>query len=130
MCIRDKSYKRILTLILAGAVTILPVFAFGAGFIVQDGHPCAEIIIAEEPPRTTRLAAQELQAYVEKITGATLPITNAPASDVPVKIYIGRSTHTDQLGLSNEDLNLRRVDWRLALPLCSMPFALRKNIKL
>ena len=33
----------------------------------------AAIVVAESPPRTVRLAAQELQNYVQKITGAHLP---------------------------------------------------------
>ena len=75
-------------------------------FLVRDGHPKAEIITTEDPPRTTRLAAYELQTYVEKITGAILPITNAPGGDMPVQIYVGRSAHTDRLGLSDEGLGV------------------------
>ena len=48
-------------------------------FLVKDGQPHAEIIIAEQAPRTTRLAAQELQLYVEKISGARLPIATEPS---------------------------------------------------
>ena len=61
-------------------------------FIVKDGQPRAEIVIAEESPRTTRLAAAELQTYVEKISGAKLPIATEPSADTPVQIYIGCST--------------------------------------
>jgi len=38
--------------------------ASGEACLVKEGKPLAEIIVAEKPPRTTRLAARELQAYV------------------------------------------------------------------
>ena len=73
-------------------------------FIVKDGRSCAEIIIAKEPPRTTRLAAHELKTYVQKISDATLPIATEPTGKVPVKIYLGRSSHTDRLKVSADGL--------------------------
>lgn len=73
-------------------------------FIVKDGQPRAEIVIAEKPPRTTRLAAQELQLYIRKITGAKLSIVTQPGKDRPVKIYVGRSSHTDRLKVTTKGL--------------------------
>ncbi|MDP6116515.1 MAG: DUF4838 domain-containing protein [Planctomycetota bacterium] len=75
-------------------------------FIVKDGQPRAEIIIAEKAPRATRLAAQELQTYVKKISGAQLSIgTEASATaEVPCKIYIGQSRHTEKLGITARGL--------------------------
>jgi hypothetical protein len=73
-------------------------------FIVKDGHPCSEIVIADEPPRATRLAAQELQTYVEKISGAKLSIITEPSGNVPVRVFVGRSSHTDKLGITDEGL--------------------------
>ena len=78
--------------------------AFGGAHLVRDGKPLAEIVIAEKPPRTTRLAARELQAYVERISGAKLPIATAPSKDVPAKIYVGKSPHTDKLKVFANDL--------------------------
>jgi len=78
--------------------------AVADSFLVQDGKAQAEIIIAENPPRTTRLAAQELQAYVEKISGAKLSISDKPNPIVPVKIYVGQSSHTDKLNVSAKAL--------------------------
>ncbi len=73
-------------------------------FIVKDGQARAQIIIARQPPRTTKLAARELQTYVERISGAKLPIATEPSGDVPVRIYVGRSPHTDKLKVSADDL--------------------------
>lgn len=72
--------------------------------LVKDGHPRAEIIISEKPPRMAKLAAEELQAHVEKITGARLPITTAPSKEVSVQIYVGQSSHTERLKISPEGL--------------------------
>ncbi|MFC1454239.1 DUF4838 domain-containing protein, partial [Verrucomicrobiota bacterium] len=77
----------------------------GKEYIVREGRPKAEIIISRHPPRMVKLAAVELQAYVEKITGARLPITQTPGTALPVKIYVGRSAHTDQLKITDEGLN-------------------------
>ena len=73
-------------------------------FIVEDGQARAQIIIAQEPPRTTRLAARELQTYVEKLSGAKLPIATEPSGDVPVKVYVGRSPYTDRLNVTPDGL--------------------------
>lgn len=73
-------------------------------YIVRDGRPNAEIIIAESPPRMTRLAAAQLREYIRKISGATLAVTNLPDENVRVKIYVGRSDHTDKLGIEPYDV--------------------------
>src|SRR5947209_4205581 len=73
-----------------------------APFLVKDGQVQAEIVIADKPPRMTKLAAQELQTYVEKITGARLLITTSPSKDVPVHIYVGKSEHTNRLKIDDE----------------------------
>jgi tetratricopeptide (TPR) repeat protein len=72
--------------------------------LVEDGQPRAEIIIADSPPRTTRLAAAELQTFLEKISGAKLQIGSVPSDAVQVRIYIGQSSHTEKLGITSEGL--------------------------
>jgi tetratricopeptide (TPR) repeat protein len=73
-------------------------------YLVKDGEARAEIVIAEEPPRSVRLAAHELQTYVEKISGARLPIVTRPSEDAPVQVYVGRSPFTDRLNIRADDL--------------------------
>ncbi len=77
---------------------------FGKTCLVKEGQPMADIVIADKPPRTVKLAAEELQAYVEKISGAKLAITNAPGQSVPAHIYVGRSAYTDKLNITDEGL--------------------------
>jgi hypothetical protein len=72
-------------------------------FLVENGQPRAEIVIAEKPLRTVRLAAQELQNCVEKISGAHLPIVTKPSGQA-VKLFVGRSPHTDALKVTADGL--------------------------
>jgi hypothetical protein len=72
--------------------------------IVEDGEARAGIIIAEDPPRMVKVAAGELQTYIEKISGALLPVVTGPGGTFPVKIYLGQSPFTDSLGVIAEGL--------------------------
>lgn len=85
-------------------VTVLVQTGMAQPMIVADGQPRAQIIITENPSRMTRQAADQLQHYIAKMTGATLPINSQPADDLPVKIYVGQSRFTDQLGIKPDDL--------------------------
>lgn len=92
----------LLVLGVCGCALIEPVL--GKAFVVKDGQPHAEIVIVERPARMAKLAADELQEYVLKISGAKLPITTRPSEGCPVQIYVGRSAHTDRLKLSDKGL--------------------------
>ena len=72
-------------------------------FLVRDGQAGAEIVIAENPLRSVRLAAQELQDGIQKISGAHLPIVTAPGGNA-VHLFVGRSGHTDRLKITAEGL--------------------------
>ena len=63
-------------------------------FLVEDGKAQAAIVIAKDPTRMQKLAAEELQKYVQKISGAELPIGTAPVSELPMSVYVGESEHT------------------------------------
>lgn len=80
-------------------------------FLVEQGQARSEIVIAPKAPRTTRLAAQELQNYIEKISGAKLHILTEPSGKVPVSIFIGRSSHTDKRGIT--DMGLKYGAYRI-----------------
>jgi hypothetical protein len=72
--------------------------------VVQDGQPRAEIVIAEQPTRMQRLAAEELQTNLAKISGAKLTIVTAPSGGNLLPIYVGHSVHTDMLKVTDEGL--------------------------
>ena len=72
--------------------------------IVKDGKANAEIIVAEDPTRMQAFAAEELQHYIKKLTGAEVPVLKEKG-DAEIKIYVGKSKYTDEMGLNNSDLD-------------------------
>ena len=75
--------KRLLAFFLSSSALAQP-------FIVENGQPCAEIVIAEKPSRMQRMAAHEFRTQIEKISGARLPIVTQPSGKA-VKVFIGAS---------------------------------------
>lgn len=64
--------------------------------IVEDRKPAAVIVLAAEPSESARKAAEELQHYIERMTGAKLPIAQG-SGQVPEplrggpRLLVGRS---------------------------------------
>lgn len=71
--------------------------------LVDNGQPLAEIVVPDQPLSSVSLAANDLQSHLEQISGARLPIVTTPSAGV-TPIYVGTSSHTEQLGLSVDDL--------------------------
>ena len=72
--------------------------------LVKDGQPTADIVIAAEPQRSVRLAAADLQTYLEKVSGAKLAIVTEPTQSLPAHVFVGRSSHAKAMGISSEGL--------------------------
>jgi len=72
--------------------------------IVENGQARAEIVVAEKPPRAVKLAARELQTYIEKISGGHLPIVTSPTGNLPLKIYVGESEPASGVGVDAKAL--------------------------
>jgi len=68
--------------------------------LVEDGRPRATIVIAKDAGEKIKTAAGELQGYVEKISGAKLPIArdNEPATGALV--LVGASRLSDAMGVN------------------------------
>lgn len=64
--------------------------ALAQPFLVENGQPQAEIVIAEKPTRMQRAAAHEFRQQIEKISSAKLPIVTQPSGKA-VKVFIGAS---------------------------------------
>ena len=94
----------LIALLFCISVLIAPPVRAKESWIVKDGQPMAAIVIAPEPKRLVKLAAEEMQEHIEKISGAKLPILQKPDPKFPATIYIGRSAGTDALGVTNEGL--------------------------
>ena len=90
-------------LLIALLLTALPVIHAADTFLIENGQPHAEIIIAEKPARMTKLAAKELQTYLEKISGAKLEVRTTPTAG-KAHIFLGKSSHTEALKLATNGL--------------------------
>ena len=97
----EKSMTRKLFLTLS---IILPNFVSAAPLIIENGKPRAEIVLAEDAPRSTRFAARDLQVYLEKMSGAKLAVVPKPSGKGLVKLFVGESAGTRKLKLTAEEL--------------------------
>ena len=98
----------------------VPAYAAGPVTLAADGKPAATIVVADEPavlpfqkrdsatkrnvPMTQADAAEELQRYIEKATGARLEIV--PAAQAPADgtlLLVGRSAVSERYGLALPD---------------------------
>lgn len=85
-------------------MTWMSAVAHARPIIAADGKANAQIVIADQPPRSVKLAASELQHYIEKITRAKLAIVTKPTDDAAIKIYVGQSDYTQSLGVTADGL--------------------------
>ena len=71
-------------MVLAHSLLLAPAVAQAGepapAFIIKDGKARAEIVIAVKPTRSARLAASELQTYLERITVAKLAVVTTPSA--------------------------------------------------
>jgi len=96
--------KLVCSLMLIGLMVLGQKSVNAEEFIVKDGKANAEIIIADKPTRMQKLAAEELQDFIHKISGAKLAISSKVTDDDSVKLYVGKSRYTDALKHSTEGL--------------------------
>lgn len=74
-----------MTRVLSIALTALCVSTLQAATfsLTEAGHPKAQIVTGADAPETVQFAAKELKAYVQKMSGAELPIVEAPTPGTP-----------------------------------------------
>ena len=68
--------------------------------LVKAGKAVAEIVLAKDANQGMKLAADDLQLYLGKISGAELKIVNSPTPDVKNQVYVGESEFTRKLGFT------------------------------
>ena len=68
-----------------------------AFWLVKDGKPQATIVVSPQAGKSVRFAAEELQRYVERITGAKLKVATTDDDLIGARILVGRSLATDAL---------------------------------
>lgn len=74
--------------------------------LVRDGRPRAVIVIAVSPTASAQRAAQDLQHFLELISGAKLPILNGDATSIDpgtAILAVGRSALTAGLPIPSDD---------------------------
>ncbi len=62
------------------AATAMMCVSASGGDVVCDGTPCGSIVLSATASPSAQFAAEELAAYIKKMSGATLPVTNASTS--------------------------------------------------
>src|SRR5207237_4832526 len=65
--------------------------------LVEAGRPAATIVIAEKSSENAQIAAKEFQKYIEKISGARLPIASDAEATAGPLVLIGASKLTDRI---------------------------------
>ena len=78
--------------------------AFAGVELVRDGKPAADIVAPKNVHVSVKTAAQELQRHLEKISGAKLPVVEAPSDQFANHVYLGESEYTKKLGVSLDDV--------------------------
>jgi len=68
--------------------------------LVVDGRPAATIIVRDPPTAELQFAADTLQEYLRRMSGATLPIATAGAPVTGNRILLGLSDACREAGLS------------------------------
>ncbi len=71
--------------------------------LIKDGSPYAAIVIGKPATKAAQFAAFELQWHLEQMSGAKLPIVTADQKTEGVRILVGDSDATKELGLKSDD---------------------------
>lgn len=71
--------------------------------LVKNGEPRCSIIIPAEAPDDVLAAALDLQDYIKRISGATVPVRTDEREWTGTLVLVGRSKFTDRLGVQIDD---------------------------
>jgi len=72
--------------------------------LVRDGRPMADIVVETGALSSVKLAASDLQEFIEKMSGAKLAINHAPSDSVRNHVYVGPGEYVRKLGVTIDDL--------------------------
>jgi len=103
--VKEMPVPNIRTLTIISGIMFAIASSSAAGLtLVKEGLPTATIVIADQPSQSAREAATELQYYIEKMSGARLPIVSEsnvrkiePVEENGSRVYVGRSQFTDNI---------------------------------
>lgn len=80
--------------------------------IVRDGKAASIIVLADKPSDSAKLGAVELQSWLEKATGAKVPImseSQIPKDTDNALILVGDTERTGKLGIRSDDFQLEEM---------------------
>ncbi|MCC6797113.1 MAG: DUF4838 domain-containing protein [Candidatus Hydrogenedentes bacterium] len=80
-------------------VAVIAVCATADDLIVDNGKSVASIVLSSHCTAQAQRAAGELQRYLERISGAQLPIISDDAAPPEFALYVGRSQQSDAAGI-------------------------------
>jgi len=88
--------------------------------LVQDGKARARIVVGGDVAPSAKFAAKELQTYVQKATGATLPMAESLRDDGIVEIVVGdgkisRSLGVNAKGLGRDAFRIKTIGKRIVI---------------
>lgn len=97
---------------MAAALALVPLLALSRGIsgaatshgdlaLTVQGKPASTIVTAKDPVLVVKLAVAELNHYVERISGTTLPVVDEDQPVTGNRILVGESKWTTKLGLCN-----------------------------
>lgn len=93
----------------ASALIATAVLAQPSIEIVRDGRPLATVVVAQDAPEQVSAAAELLVSYIERSTGAAIPVANeAPAGGVA--IHVGKTPRAEAAGIDQSDLDTDGFD--------------------
>lgn len=78
--------------------TILPFSAFANMILCDEGKSDYAIVISQNAPSPERHAAQELQHFLQEISGASIPIVEDSSPLPPRAILLGENNHLETIG--------------------------------
>ena len=79
---------------------------------VDGGQPACVLVVADEPTAAASQGAADLQMWLKRSSGATVPIRKeSEAADAPntTRILIGDTQQTRSLGVKSEELGLEEI---------------------
>ena len=88
----------------AAVVLVLCAGGAFAAQIVRDGQPAAEIVLDANAQASVRVAAEQIQKYIAKMSGAKLDLVTAPTGRFRSRLFVGQSAATKALGFTLEDV--------------------------
>ena len=110
-----QAYERVVVVMVRNAILLLAgMTVFGGAahaevVLVDGGQPVATIVTADGPSGAAREAARMLQDYLQRMSGAELPIVGESVAPDGGRILVGASSLTAALGYAPDEFALEQA---------------------